>query len=135
MIETLRTDQDLQPTLWINRLFWIAGVYGIIVLLPAYFLENRISHDYPPAITHPELFYCFIGVGSAWQVAFFIIATDPRRYGPLMIPGALEKFAFAFSVAVLFALGRVPVTLCYFAAIDFVLGVLFVIAFTRLKSK
>ena len=55
------------------------------------------------AITHPEYFYGFIGVGLAWQVAFLIIATDPRRYRPLIIPSIIEKFSFAAAIAVLFA--------------------------------
>jgi hypothetical protein len=135
MIETIRRDHEDRSMPWIKCLFWIAGVYGLVVLLPDYFLENRLSHDYPPAITHPEYFYGFIGVGVAWQVAFLIIATDPRRYRPLIIAGVLEKFSFAAAIVALFARDRVPVTLCCFAAIDFAMGVLFVIAFTRLKSR
>jgi hypothetical protein len=118
---------------WIRRLFWIAGIYGLVVLPPQYFLENRISTDQPPAITHPEYFYGFLGVAIAWQIAFLIIATDPVRYRLLIIPCILEKFSFAFAVAALYAYGRVPVTICAFAAIDFLLGVLFTIAFVRLR--
>ena len=34
-----------------RRVFLIAGIYGVVVILPQYFLEGRLSHDYPPAIT------------------------------------------------------------------------------------
>ena len=61
-----------------RRLFLIAGIYGLAVILPQYFLEARVGRDYPPAITHPEYFYGFLGVAAAWQVAFLVIATDPR---------------------------------------------------------
>jgi hypothetical protein len=135
MSELFRPDHDECSTPWIKRLFWLAGIYGLVALLPNYFLENRLGHDYPPAITHPEYFYGFVGLGIAWQVAFLIIATDARRYRPLIIPSVIEKFSFAAAIAVLFARGRVPVILCYFAAMDFVLGVLFVIAFARLNRK
>src|SRR5882757_9902026 len=104
--------------LWTRRVFWIAGLYGLLVLLPQYFLEQRVGVDNPPAITHPEYFYGFIGVGAAWQVAFCMIATDPARYRLMMIPSALEKFSFAAAVATLFASGRVPVLIFEFAATD-----------------
>ena len=66
---------------WVFRL---AGIYGLIVLLPQYFLEERIGRDDPPPITHPEHFYAFLGVAVAWQVAFLVIAQDPIRYRPIM---------------------------------------------------
>jgi len=53
-----------------ERVLTLAGIYGLVVLLPLYFLEHRLGQDQPPAITHPE-FYCgFVGVATAWQVAF-----------------------------------------------------------------
>ena len=119
---------------WIRRLFWTAGVYGLVVLVPQYFLEQRVGHDYPPPITHPEYFYGFIGVGLAWQIAFLIIATDPHRYRPMILPAIVEKFSFAAAIAALFWIGRVSGALCAFAAIDFTLGILFLIAFWRLSD-
>ncbi|MFO0788972.1 MAG: hypothetical protein U0805_05905 [Pirellulales bacterium] len=118
--------------LWIRRLFWIAGIYGLVVMAPQYFMEDRVGVDYPPAITHPEYFYGFIGIGVAWQIAFLCIATDPVRYRLLMIPAAIEKFSFAVAVAVLFAQARVPTIIGVFASIDLVLGGLFLLAFARL---
>jgi len=43
--------------------FLVAGIYGLIVLLPQYFLEAKVGLDSPPPITHPEFYYGFIGVG------------------------------------------------------------------------
>ena len=37
-----------------SRVFRIAAIYGLIVLLPQYFMEGRIGRDTPPPITHPE---------------------------------------------------------------------------------
>jgi hypothetical protein len=122
-------------TPWISRLFWLAGIYGVIVVLPLYIFEARIGRDYPPPITHAEFLYAFAGVGLAWQIAFFIIATDPARYRLIIIPSAVEKFSFAGAIAVLFAQGRVPPPLCAFAVVDLALGILFLIAFARLKGK
>jgi len=115
-----------------RRLFCIAGIYGLVVLLPHFFLETRIGRDYPPAITHPEYFYGFLGVAAAWQVAFLVIALDPLRYRPLMIPSALEKLCFAAAVAMLYWQGRVPTAIYGFAAVDLMFGILFIVAFVRL---
>jgi hypothetical protein len=53
--------------------FLVAGIYGILVLLPQYFLEERIGIDSPPPITHPEHFYGFVGVALAgkWRSSSF----------------------------------------------------------------
>lgn len=118
---------------WIRRLFWIAGIYGLIVMTPQFFMEAQVGRDYPPAITHPEYFYGFIGVVVAWQIAFFIIGTDPARYRLLMIPSVLEKFSFVAVVGVLFAQARVPNVIVGFAIIDLALGILFLVAFQRLS--
>ncbi len=115
-----------------RRLFLIAGIYGLAVLLPPFLMEARVGRDDPPAVTHPEFFYGFLGVAAAWQIAFLVIATDPVRYRPLMIPSALAKLSFAGAVAVLYWQGRLSGVIVGFAAVDFVLGVLFVMAYRRL---
>ncbi len=92
--------------IWTRRLFWVAGIFGVLVLAPQYFMEGRIGTSYPPAITHAEYFYGFVGVGLAWQIAFLIIGTDPVRFRPLIIPSALEKFSFSAAAVWLFASGR-----------------------------
>lgn len=117
---------------WVYR---IAGIYGLIVLLPQYALEDRIGRDDPPAITHPEYFYGFVGVAVSWQVAFLVIATDPLRYRPLMIATVLEKAAFGLAVPILFAQGRASGTLLAFGIVDLALGLLFVAAYWRLRAS
>ncbi len=111
-----------------RALFRFAGLYGLVVLVPQLFLEERIGRDHPPAITHPEFFYGFLGVAIAWQVAFLVIAHDPRRYRPLMLPAVLEKLSFAIPVLALFLRQRVTTTVLAFGMIDLTLGVLFLAA-------
>jgi hypothetical protein len=120
---------------WTRRLFWFAGIYGLAVLAPQYLMERRVGIDFPPEITHPEYFYGFVGVALAWQVAFLIIGTDPVRYRPMIIPSMIEKFSFAGAAAVLLTQGRVPKLTAAFAGVDFILGVLFAIAYARLSSR
>ena len=83
----------------------------------------------PPAITHPELYYGFVGVALAWQFAFLIIARDPVRFRPLMVAAMLEKFIYAASLAVLYAQGRLHAGQAVVGIPDFVFGLLFVAAF------
>lgn len=77
-----------------KRVFLVAGVYGVIVIVPMYFAEGRIGRDHPPAITHPEFYYGFLGVALAWQVVFLVLAQDPSRYRPMVIPSVLEKVSY-----------------------------------------
>jgi hypothetical protein len=114
-----------------RRVFTIAGVYGLIVLVPQYFLEERIGRDNPPAITHPEYFYGFLGVTIVWQLAFLVIARHPERLRPLMPVAMLEKLAFVTPVAFLYAQRRVTDATLFFGCIDLVLGALFLMAYRR----
>jgi hypothetical protein len=74
-----------------RRVFWVSGVYGFLILGPQYFMEGKINVDNPPAITHAEYFYGFIGVGRAWQFLFLVIARDPVRYRLAILPAILEN--------------------------------------------
>lgn len=114
-----------------KRLFLVAGIYGLIVLAPQYFLEAKIGRDTPPAITHPEYFYGFVGVALAWQVAFLIISRDPVRYRPMMIPGILEKLGFGIAAVVLHAQGRLAPQMLAAGIVDLVLAGLFAAAFVQ----
>jgi len=111
------------------RVFLGAGIYGVVVLLPQYFLEEKLARDFPPPLTHPEHFYGFIGVALAWQFVLLIIARDVQRYRLLMLPAILEKLSFGVAVLVLYAQGRVAPFVAGAGMIDLVLAVLFVLAF------
>ncbi len=114
--------------------FWIAGVYGLIVLTPHYFMEDELAKHHPPAITHPEFFYGFIGVGIAWQIAFLMIGGNPARFRPMMLAGIVEKFSFAAATTVLFLNDRLIAPMFAAGLIDGSLGILFLIAWWRLRS-
>lgn len=114
--------------------FLVAGIYGLLALLPQYFLENKIGADSPPVITHPEFFYGFIGVGVAFQIVFLIISRDPVKYRMIILPSIVEKFSFGIAVAVLFSLGRVAGSMLAAAMIDMFLGALFVVSWFKLAA-
>jgi hypothetical protein len=111
--------------------FALAGIYGLVVLLPMYFERAKYESLAPPVITHLELYYGFVGVCVAWQVAFLVIAAQPVRHRPLMIPCCLEKFSYGIAVLVLGFQNRVSGVTMAFGTVDLVLGVLFVIAYLR----
>jgi hypothetical protein len=108
--------------------FLLAGIYGLLVITPQFFLEERVGRDYPPEITHPIYFYGFAGVAFAWQVAFLIISRDPVRYRPIMLAGIVEKASFGLAAIALYLQQRLPGQMLAFGLIDLVWGVLFVAA-------
>jgi hypothetical protein len=114
--------------------FWSAGIWGVLVLTPLYFMFDLIGRQDPPPITHPAFYYGFVGVGLAWQIAFLIIATNPVRFRPLMIAGVVEKFSYAAALIVLYLQRRLHASDLTFGAVDLLFGVLFVLAFLRTKD-
>jgi hypothetical protein len=115
--------------------FLLAGCIGVLMLLPAYFLEDQFGRDYPPPINHPELYYGFFGVGLSWQFMFLVIGTDPVRFRRAMIPAMLEKASFVLAVPVLYVLERIGITWVGFALFDGTWLVLFVIAYLQTPAK
>jgi len=115
--------------------FWIAGIWGVLVITPLYFLFDLISRMDPPAITHPGFFYGFVGAALSWQIAFFFIAADPLRYRPLMIPSVLEKVSYSAAVVILVLQRRMHASDLVFGVTDLLLGVLFVIAYFKTTSR
>ena len=113
--------------------FWIAGIWGLLVITPLYFMFNLIGQQDPPAITHPGFYYGFVGTALAWQIAFCVIAHDPGRFRPLIIPSIVEKAAYGIAIVVLVLQGRTRPMDLLFAATDLSLGILFVIAYLRLS--
>jgi hypothetical protein len=111
--------------------FLLAGITGVLMVLPPYFFEERFGRDYPPPVNHPELYYGFFGITLAWQFMFLVIASDPVRFRPAMLPSMLEKASFAVGVPVLYALGRVSINWVYIASVDATWLVLFFIAYLR----
>lgn len=112
-----------------RAVFLVAGVWGIVVLTPLYFLVDLTGRQYAAPIDYPHFFYGFLSVAMAWQIAFLMIGSSPTRFRPFMIPSIVEKFGHVAGVAVLYSQGRISVTDATAAGPDLLLGVLFIIAF------
>ena len=117
-----------------QRVFLTAGIYGLIVLLPQYFMEGALSRHFPPPLTHPENFYGFIGVALAWQCGFLLIARDVQRFRLFMLPAVLEKLSFGLATLVLYAQSRVSLGVVCAGSIDLLFGAFFVLAFRASRS-
>ena len=86
--------------------FLIAGVYGVLVLVPGLFLERQFGLTDPPPLTHPEFYYGFYLTALVFQAIFLLIARDPARWRPLMLVAVAEKIAFLGPCVALYATGR-----------------------------
>ena len=111
--------------------FAAAGTIGILVLFPLYFQLEKMGVDNPPAITHPEYYYGFVGVALAFQIVFLIVSRDPVKYHPLMIAAIFEKFAFVIPTFYLYAQGRAAGPIIAGATLDLIWGILFTISYFK----
>jgi glucan phosphoethanolaminetransferase (alkaline phosphatase superfamily) len=114
--------------------YYIAGIYGIIALFSLYFMEAKTGRDYPPAITHPEFYYGFVGIGLAFQLVFLIIARNPAKYRALMPVTVSEKLVFVVPTMILYFQNRLALPLFAAGLIDLVFGLLFVAAFLKTEA-
>jgi hypothetical protein len=117
-----------------RRLFLGAGLYGLAVLTPMFFLENPIGESDPPAITHAEFYYGFVCTALAWQLVYLMMFRDPLRWRPMLLPAIVGKAGFALSVLALFAQGRLAAWNLLLPSIDLVLAALFAWAYIALRS-
>jgi len=114
--------------------FWIAAIWGVLVLTPLYFMFEMIGRQDPPPITHPAFYYGFVGLGLVFQIVFVVIARDPVRLRPMMIPSVLEKFGYGATLLVLYLQNRLHIQDVALGGIDALFGVLFLIAFFKTGS-
>jgi hypothetical protein len=116
--------------------FTIAGIWGVLIMTPLYFTFDAIGRAYPPPITHPDLYYGFVGVTLAWQVAFLVIASDPVRHRTFMLVAILEKFLYVGTMIALYLRGQLlPAQAAAIIVPDALLGVLFVVAFFNTRGR
>ena len=115
--------------------FWVAGVWGSVMIAPLYFLFDLIGKQDPPAITHPGFYYGFAGCALAWQIAFLVIAQDPLKFRLMMLPSMVEKFSYGIAVVSLVMQGRTNQRDLAFAATDLTLGALFVAAWVKTSGR
>ena len=116
-------------------IFWAAGIWGALILTPLFFIFGSIGRNDPPPVTHPGFYYGFATVGLAFQLIFIVIATDPVRFRPVMIPAVFEKMGYAAAMTTLYSQQRIHATDVVLAGVDFLFGLLFVVAFLNTRGN
>jgi len=111
--------------------FLIAGIWGVLVITPLFFIFDLIGRNDPPPITHAGFYYGFVTVGLARQIAFFIIARDPVRLRPIIIAAIIEKFGYGIAVFTLYVQQRIHPGDLLFAGVDVLLGCLFIASYIK----
>jgi len=110
-------------------IFLIAGIFGLLVMIPIAFAEKVFEQIMPPSINHPEFFYGFIMLNICWQILYLFLANDPIRYRPIMIPSFLVKVSAPIALMWLYLQGRISNQWIAPAVLDGVFAILFLIAF------
>jgi hypothetical protein len=123
------------PMKFARIVFWAAGIWGVLILTPLFFIFNSIGRNDPPPITHPGFYYGFATVGLAFQLVFIVIATDPMRFRPVMIPAVFEKMSHAAAMITLYFQQRIHPADLVVAGVDFLFGLLFVMAFLKTRGN
>ena len=118
----------MTSTRFARFVFIAAGVWGLSVLTPFFWLVDLTGRRYSPPAEYPHFFYGFLSVAMAWQIAFLVIGSNPARFWPLMFPSVVEKLGHVATVAVLYSQARIPAVDAQAALPDLLLGVLFIIA-------
>ncbi len=116
-------------------LFYVAGIWGILVLTPLFFIFDKIGQQDPPPVTHPLFYYGFAGVALAWQFVFLVIGSNPVRFRPLMLVSILEKLGYFVPAVILYSQHRVHPADLFISFGDAVLAVLFFIAYLKTPSS
>jgi hypothetical protein len=113
-------------------IFVAAGIYGLIVLLPLFFIEPLLV----PAPSRPEDYYGFLGSAMAFQFVYLTIGRDPVRYLALMPVAVLAKGFFFVTMMSLWFEGRgAPAPAMALAAIDGAIGFSFAYVWLRLSRS
>jgi len=114
-----------------RRVFLIAGIAGLILTVPAYFLEGLTATINPSAVEHPEFYYGFVGVVVVWQLVYVLIGLNPVRFRPVMPLAALAKLSFVGTVVTLFVMERIRPLWLGFGVFDGTFAVLFLVSYAR----
>lgn len=115
--------------------FVCAGIWGIGVLTPLYWLVDVSGRRYGVPTEYPQFYYGFLSVAMAWQIAFLIIGSNPARFRMLMIPGIIEKLGYVVGLSLLYQQARVTWADAQAAVPDFALAILMMLAFVKTRPS
>ncbi len=123
------SDAEEEKLKFTRIVYGLAAGYGLVSLVPMYFLLNVVGRKAPPPINHPEFYYGFVGVAFLWQLVYILMTIDPIRYRPIMPIAILEKCVYTVPVLILYSFGRVHPNVLLSSLVDPIFGTLFVVAY------
>ncbi|HEY8617650.1 hypothetical protein [Phenylobacterium sp.] len=112
-----------------------AGLFGLLMITPLFFLEGRMAALSGAPLSNPEHYYGFLAVTFAWQLVYLVIGRNPAPYRPIMLLGALGKTMFVGLSAWLTFSGRLDPQVALLASPDLLLAALFVVAWWRTRGQ
>jgi len=113
--------------------FTIGGIWGVLIIGPLFFVEGMMADAAGKPFNHPDTYYGFVASTFAWQLGYLVIGRNPAPYRPFMLLGALGKVIYFASTWILFARGRIVITVPMVASPDILLATLFVVAWFKTR--
>jgi hypothetical protein len=108
--------------------FVVAGVLGLLLLLPLAYSAVVDGQGILPGLGGAGMFFLgFVAQYMCWQILYLVLATNPVRYRPMMIPAFFAQAMGALYPQWLYLYGFepwVPV-----AAVEIALAILFLVAY------
>jgi hypothetical protein len=118
-----------------KRVFLGAGIWGVVVLTPFYFLFDAIGRQGPAPINYPQFYYGFLAVAMGVAIR---LPWDRDGSGAVPMDDAPEHRREARLLSdsgVLYLQGRITSTDALVIPPDLLLGVLFVVAFAKTSGS
>lgn len=112
--------------------FTIGGIWGVLIIGSLFFIEPYVASRTGP-LSHPDTYYGFAVSTFAWQLGYLVIGRNPAAFRPFMLLGAGAKLAYLSACWILYAGGRIPVSVPVIASPDLLLAVLFVVAWFKTR--
>jgi hypothetical protein len=122
------------PSSFVRLVFFAAGIYGLFVVTPPCFLKGQFAKQAPPAIAHPEFYYYrFTGGTVLWQIIYLARASDPIRYWPMILLGAVGLASYDRAAVVLHAQHWLPLSTFGISMVDWIFVALFLASYRRTR--
>ena len=114
--------------------YLVAGVFGLILVVPAAYAAMVDSSEAMPDPIGAGLFlYGYISQFVAWQLLYFILAADPIRLRPMMVPAFLAELTAPLNSAWLYFYGVPPWFVLTIVFLAF--ATLFLVSYHRTRPR
>ena len=114
--------------------YFAAGIFGLVLAIPvAYAALFDASETMQSPIGTGFFIYGFLAQFLAWQVLLFVLAADPMRFRPMMIPAFLAQVVEPLNSAWLYFYGHriwIPASVAFL-----ILAILFLTSYWRTRPQ